>query len=189
MSWVLWIYTRNTASLCNFLHLFALLLAIDVDKLLNFLVDYMCTLPQLIETKEWKSVWKTTRSELPEKRERTLNEKESKQLKSNRDGKKSTNQSPRAGKRKIDDADWSVTIETWTFYPQDFDSFILLKRRQSDHRYNERCTEQHRERSTAIEHHTRDSNETKSELDQLENIRRNDEHLGKWCLENERKSN
>lgn len=49
-------YTQNTASSCNFLHLFALLHAIDVDKLLDFLVDYMCTLPQLIETGKWKSM-------------------------------------------------------------------------------------------------------------------------------------
>lgn len=43
------------ASLCSFCallylcrRLFASLLAIDIDQLLNFLVDYMCTLPQLI---------------------------------------------------------------------------------------------------------------------------------------------
>lgn len=48
MSWVLWIYTEYCWLVQFVLYLFALLLAIDVDKLLNFLVDYMCTLPQLI---------------------------------------------------------------------------------------------------------------------------------------------
>lgn len=81
-------------------------------------------------------------------------------------------------KKKIDDADWSVTIVTWTFYPQDFSSFILLKRRRSDHWYNTYDAEENGQRHRDSVY-TYETSEREKEFDQLENIPRIDEHLGK----------
>lgn len=52
------------------------------------------------------------------------NGEESKQLKLN--GQKVNESKIHVQKKKIDVADWSVTIETWTFYPQDFYSFGFI---------------------------------------------------------------